>query len=359
MKNSAKKLTGIALILASMLFSGTFLTASAKNSINPFTGKTFKDNEGQNLEYVFKDASTLQFLVNGEKNAECTYKIEKNSTETSGTITLEYKKASIKWIIDEPDPEKKDNLLTKKEILAITETDYFFTSLLYSALGVPKEYQDKIDFKSDNWQNEIFNIICFMQIQHLSEEPNDSKYSRENKYAPKLQVLLGKTDEEMKNAEQNLKSMLDLKYAETKNSSINFVRHMIDNQLESPITYEYTFDGEKITLKESTKLTPVKMAFFTCQSNYEDELLFANGIFIKADGVKRTNYLPKKAPKKDSGKMTFVSSENPKDKIDIKYSINRGETISFDIEVLSGDLKGKKTTIKEAQLDQIEIFLEK
>ena len=357
MKNSVKKLVGIVLLSVTMFVSGTFITAAAKSVVHPFAGKTFTDNAEQNLKYVFKDNSTIQFFVDGEINAECNYKIEKNSTLTSGNITLEYKKASLKWIMeDNPNSNKEEKLLTKKEILAVTDSDDFFNSLLFSTLGIPKEFQDKINLKSNDWQNEVFNIICFMQIQRSSDKV---VYKSEEKYASKLQALLGKTDEEMTNAEQNLKTMLVLKYDETKNSSIKFVKHMIENQLDSPATYEYTLDGDKLTLKESTKLTGVKMAFFSCQSNYDDELFFANGILIRNGGTTRINYIPKKAPTKDSGKLTLVNTLDKKDTIDIKYAINRGESISFDIEVLNGELKGKKTTIREPQLDQIELYLEK
>ncbi|WP_191015059.1 hypothetical protein [Treponema zioleckii] len=353
MKNfRLKRLTGSLFIFLTAVFS-----AAAKPE-NVLKNKMFEvksaDSQTAEATYFFLE-NTLTITSGGRTEAECTYSLHKNSTAKSGTLTLTYTKAGLSWLFDSA--EKGDKLYTKKEILSIIESKEYQKKLIFSNLGLPKQFENEIDFDSPDWQNTAYNIITFTQLTHRDENSRNLTYDSKEDYSKKLQDFLKKSDDEMAHSELLIKNMLVMKVDSLKKEGTKHLKYLFENEMDSPAVYDYTFDGEKLILKENTKLTPAKMAFFACNSDNSGStspFMFMNGTAMQANTTERNIFIPKKSPSKDKGKLTFVNLGNPKDTFEASYKINRNEEISFDLEILSGNFKGTKIRISE-KLDQIEL----
>lgn len=339
--------------IISVIFA-TALTISAFAS-DIFAGKLFNEN-GQDFQYKFNNDKTINLMSSEKTNAIFDYEL----SEKEKTITFKVKKlpSFAFGFLDE------STLIEKKDFLKIINDKNFFQNSMNKTFEKQSGINPEIDFSKTTAIDETINFVCFIQY-HFAKETECKDYSKTTDYVSMLKdVVLEKkflpNEEEFnKTVLKQLREEIEFNIKNSEKSKLILTK-TIELAFSSATTFKYEkIDEENFSLKEISEKVPIK-TIFNAIRNQTKSFGIENGLLID---ISKSNGDLKNAPiydskdelKKDSGKITFVNIENPKDKIKANYSVKRNkENISITVK-----LPNKDELTGEYKLDEKLLVLEK
>ena len=342
-------------IIAIFWFLAIFSLAFSKDILG---GKSFNiiEETGNQVRYDFLENGKLQVVFDGEAGLEYNYKI--NPKNQNLTLKLARMSPLLAGLAND------STLLDTKEIVRMVKSEDFYFDSIYDTHNLPKDLKKYVS-KGKNWQQDFFNVFCFAELQGQDESSKNLEYDPKTDYFQRLTEVLNYSEEQKTSVESYIKNSISSFYDSIpqKIAEGSIVWEFLTNPEE---IYDFSFDGENLTLTENPKEISVGRTFAISEfsdaiSVLERPCQFVFRYAVVALEFSETEskcYLPKKLPKKDSGTIRYVNLSDKSDFFDLKYKISRTEEVVVDAEILSGDLKGKKFTMK-ANLETNKLVLEK
>ena len=335
--------------------SAAFLTAAVfANDI--FAGKSFNGTD-QSVYYKFNNDNTTELVFENNVGAVLNYKLD----EKKKTITLFPKKveSTSLGIIG-----FENRLCEKSEILDFINKKDFERDTINKMLEAEFGFDPKIELGGKDEVEQILNCIVFMNYKE--ESKSEEAYDKSVDYTEKLREELKKNEDQEQANEQikEVEEFLASIKTELESTTIPQVKSMkkkIEARLntifdtEIIFTYKENEDGSLLLTEEAANVSP-NVVFLSMNSANEEKHVYINSSILATADVdeegkpSRINfYTTGDKCKKDSGKVTFVNSDDKKDKLKAAYSISRSENeIEITLKITSGNLKGTelKSTYK-------------
>lgn len=338
----------------------TVLLAASVFAENIFEGKRFSTDGDKDL-YKFKKDKTFEYareegIIFGK------YKLD----EKKKTIAISMEKLPVDLFNI---PGLSGKTLSKSEIISYISDKDFGKNMINLMLEEKLGGNPGIDVSKEGAADEIVNYICFKELS-LGEKVQ-GEFDKNKDY----KKILFDTYNEMSDylaSDSEFESMMGLIRKEIDETLKN--AKSTDKKLESGINrifdtvvvFDYSkADNGNILLKEKAKNVPVKNLFYSINDeNYEKRICINNGLLavieVTEDNEPKgmTFYATTDSFKKDSGKITFVSTNNKKDKIQATYSVTRTDTeavmtINFVSEKFSdAEFKSSYTLSEETLIEQ-------
>lgn len=320
---------------------------------NVFEGKMFftsnggsvlsTDSNGKDL-YKFKSDKTFEYACE-EGILFGKYKID----EKKKTVAFSMEKLPAD-LFDIPGLSGK--ALSKSQILGYINDKDFMRNSMNMMLEEKFGMNPGIDLEKDDAADQIINFIFYKQLEEFGKV--EGEFDKGTDYKKILLTAYNEmngitaTDEDFENAIELMRKEIRENLTNSISTTKKIESH-INCIFDTTIIFDYSKDENgNIQLKESAKNVPVKNLFFSINGeDYEKRICINNGLLAvietSDDGepTGMTFYTTKDSFKKDSGKITFISTADKKNKIQAAYSVSRTDseaamTITFTTEKFKG-----------------------
>ncbi len=330
--------------------SAAFLTAAVfANDI--FAGKSFNGTD-QSVYYRFNNDNTAELVFENNVGAVLNYK----NDEKKKAITFFPKRvdSTSLGIIG-----FENKLCEKSEILEFINKKGFERDTINKMLEEECGFDPKIELGGKDEVEQILNCIVF--ANYKEEIKSEENYDKSVDYTEKLREELKKSDQEQVKEMEECIAGIRRELESTTIPQVKSMKKKIEARLntifdtEIIFTYKENEDGSLLLTEEAANVS-ANVVFLSMNSANEEKHVYINSSILATANVdeegkpSRINfYTTGDKCKKDSGKVTFVNSDDKKDKLKAAYSISRSENeIEITLKITSGNLKGTelKSTYK-------------